>query len=252
LRLQYEAFSSRNPYLRMLGSSVEDARTKRKPVPADNPLWQAQEQASEFIKTSLDAYRDMRDHMYEATFHAVYGSPMLQAMVGLKASERPVRERPGEETARSALVADRIGQLRNAIPEGGPREALLRALIYIRIPEGVVDERGFNFLRRMREEAGKDVPLAAFKQAVRDQFLMLLLDERRCIEAIPSMIDADPKLATQLSESLHDVISVVGVKSADGKARLREIEGLLEMSGLPKSIRASQRSSQPQLRRYNS
>ena len=101
------------------------------------------------------------------------------------------------------------------------------------MPDGVVDERGFNFLRRMREEAGKGVPLAAFKQAVRDQFLMLLLDERRCIEAIPSMIDTDPQLAARLSESLHDVIDVVGVKSAEGKARLREIEELLEMSGVP-------------------
>jgi hypothetical protein len=81
---------------------------------------------------------------------------------------------------------------------------------------------------------------------------MLLLDERRCIEAIPSMIDTDPQLAARLSESLHDVIDVVGVKSAEGKARLREIEELLEMSGVPKTIKATQRSSQPQSRRYNS
>ena len=139
-----------------------------------------------------------------------------------------MRERAGEEAARSALVAQQIDRLKDAIPEGGSREALLRALIYVRMPEGVVDERGFNFLRRMREEAGKGVPLAAFKTAVREQFLMLLLDERRCIEAIPDMIATDPKLAAQLSESLHDVIDVVGVKSDDAKARLREIEELLK------------------------
>jgi hypothetical protein len=99
------------------------------------------------------------------------------------------------------------------------------------MPDGVVDERGFNFLRRLREETGKGVPLSVFKDAVREQFLMLLLDERRCIEAIPSMIATDPKLAGRLSEALHDVIDVVGLGSAQAKARLAEIEGLLAADG---------------------
>ena len=67
LRLQYEAFSTSNPVMRTLHSSADDAHKSRQQVSTDNPLWQAQEQASEFIKTSLDAYRDLRDHMYEAT-----------------------------------------------------------------------------------------------------------------------------------------------------------------------------------------
>ena len=62
----------------------------------------------------------------------------------------------------------------------------MRALLYIRMPEGVVDERGFNLLRRMREETGKGLTLAAFKKLVREQFFMLLLDERRAVEAIPA------------------------------------------------------------------
>jgi len=241
LRLQYEAFSTSNPVMRTLHSSADDAHKSRQQVSADNPLWQAQEQASEFIRTSLDAYRDLRDHMFEATFHAVYGSPMLQAMVGLKASERPVRERPGDDAQRRALVSQRIGELKHAIPQGGPHEALLRALLYIRMPDGVVDERGFNFLRRMREESGKGVPLADFKKALREQFLMLLLDERACIEAIPRMIATDAKLAAQLSESLHDVIGVVGVSSPQAKARLAEIEELLEAGGMRETGKQAKR-----------
>jgi hypothetical protein len=241
LRLQYEAFSTSNPALRTLHSSADDAHKSRQQVSADNPLWQAQEQASEFIRTSLDAYRDMRDHMFEATFHAVYGSPMLQAIVGLKAAERPVRERPGEDALRRALVSQRIGELKHAIPQGGPHEALLRALLYIRMPDGVVDERGFNFLRRLREEAGKGASLADFKKAVREQFLMLLLDERACVEAIPRMIATDPKLAAQLSERLHEVIDVVGVSSPQAKARLAEIEGLLEAGGVRETAKQVKR-----------
>jgi hypothetical protein len=213
----------------------------RQQVSADNPFWQAQEQMAELVKTSLDAYRDLRDHMYEATFHAVYGSPVLQAMVGLKASDRPVRERPGEDALRRGLVAQRIAELKRAIPQGGPREALLRALLYIRMPDGVADERGFNFLRRTREEAGTGMSLADFKKSVRDQFLMLLLDERACIEAIPRMFASDPKLAARLSESLHEIIGVVGVRSEQARARLAEVEHLLEASGAHEAPRQARR-----------
>ena len=88
-----------------------------------------------------------------------------------------------------ALVARRIDELRDGIAEGGPREAVLRALLYIRMPEGVVDERGFNLLRRMREEAGQRPDACGeFKKLVREQFFMLLLDERRAVEAIPAML----------------------------------------------------------------
>jgi hypothetical protein len=47
------------------------------------------------------------------------------------------------------------------------------------MPDGVADERGFNLLRRMREETGRGITLTAFKQLLREQFLMLVLDERR-------------------------------------------------------------------------
>ena len=170
----------------------------RQPVAQDNAFWQAQEQFSDWIETSLDAYRDLRDHMSEAMFHAVYGSPLVQALVGLKASDASPRRRPGKDAAHLALVAQRIEELRDGIAEGGPREAVLRALLYIRMPDGVVDERGFNFLRRMREEAGQGLTLAAFKKLVREQFFMLLLDERRAVEAIPAMLAKDPELASRM------------------------------------------------------
>jgi pimeloyl-ACP methyl ester carboxylesterase len=232
LRLQYEMFGSGNPFLRGFRGNSNQANTNRKLVPADNPLWQAQEQASEFIKASLDAYRDVRDRMCEATFHAMYGSPMLQALVGLKASDRPVRARPGENALRRSMVSQRIAELKRAIPHGGPREALLRALLYIRMPDAAVDERVFNFLHRMREETGKGISLEAFKRAVREQFFMLLLDERRCIEAIPEMLATDPKLATRFAGRLRSLVELVGLDNPEVEARLAEIESLIESHGV--------------------
>jgi hypothetical protein len=231
LRLQYEMFSQANPFMRPLLSNLGWVRENRQPVSKDNPFWQAQEGLGHWIETSLDGYRDVRDNTSEALFHAIYGSSLVQALVGLKASDDDPRHRPSQDGAHRALVAQRIKELKDRIAEGGAREAVIRALLYIRMPDGVADERGFNLMRQMREEAGKGLTLMAFKHLLREQFLMLLLDERRAVEAIPSMLIKDPDLASRLTGNFARMFETVGVQSGTSKARLVEIEALLESVG---------------------
>jgi hypothetical protein len=177
----------------------------------------------------MDTCRDMRDRASEAWFHAFYGSPFVQAMVGLEASDDGPRRRPGDDPVHRAFVAQRIEDLTQAIAEGGPREAAIRALLYARMPEGVVDERGFNLLRRMREEAGGGASLDAFKKLVREQFFMLLLDEGRAVNAIPAMLAKDPKSASRMAGILHRVIDAVGLHTELGHMRLAEVDRLFEL-----------------------
>ena len=231
LRLQYEMFSYANPFMRPFLSSVEEVRENRQPVAKQNAFWQAQEQVSDQIETSLNAYRDVRDHMSEAWFHAIYGSPLMQAFVGLKASDTYLRNKPSTDAAHLALVGRRIEELKEDITKGGPREAVVRAMLYIRIPEGVVDERAFNLLRQMREETGKGLTLSAFKKLVREQFLMLLIDERRAVEAIPELLDRDPDLASRYARNLQHIIEVVGIGGSVSKIRLSEMRHVFERSG---------------------
>jgi pimeloyl-ACP methyl ester carboxylesterase len=227
LRLPYESLSPVNPFMRPLQSWAEEIQKNRQPVSKDNAFWQAQEELSDWFRTSLDGYRDVRDHTCEALFHVVYGSPLVQAMVGLKASDHSPRRRPGDEPVHKAFVAQRVQELTSAIAEGGPREAALRALLYVRQPEGAVDERGFNLLRRMRDEAG-GLTLAEFKELVREQFFMLLLDQRRAVNAIPAMLARDPKSASRMAGMLHRVIDAVGLRTELERARLAEVERFFE------------------------
>jgi len=228
LRLPYEMFTPANPCLKSLSSMAESARKNRQPVSPDNTFWQAQQRMEKAIESSLKAYGDLRDRLLETTFHAVYGSSLLQALVGLKASEAPPRRPPGVDAVYRAFVSKRIDELTRNIAQGGPREAAIRALLYIRIPEGVADERGFRLLERMREDAGGDLSLAEFKTMVRDQFFTLLLDEPRAIEAIPAMIDTDPELASRMASALRKLVEVLGVESKLGKSRLAEITAMFE------------------------
>ena len=63
---------------------------------------------------------------------------------------------------------------------------------------------------------------------VRDQFFTLLLDERRAIEAIQTMLDADPELTSRMGNILRRLIGVLGIESKLGKTRLAEIEAMLD------------------------
>ncbi len=229
LRLQYEAFSHANPLMHAPLALAQYVRENRRPVAADNVFWQAQERFSELVAANLDAYRDVRDHACEAWFHSVYGAPALQALVGLKATDSCPRRTPGKDAAHAALVAQRIQSLLEGIPEGGPREAAIRALLYVRMPDGTVDERGFRFLQRVRDEAGKGLTLTAFKKLVREQYFMLLLDEERAVESIPGMLARDPKLAAELGRRVGRVIEMVGLRSQSARDRMEEMKTLFKI-----------------------
>jgi hypothetical protein len=207
---------------------VGTIRKNRHPVSKDNPFWEMQEAYSRGIEAWLDAYREVRDNFSEALFLGIYGSPVVQSLAGLKPSGAPPRLRPGLDATHQAFVAQRIEDLRRRLPEGGPREAAIRALLYIRMPGGTVDERGFRLMQRLREDAGAGLSLSAFKQMLREQFFTLLIDERGAIEAIPTMLRRDANGAAQFVKALHRVIDVVGLQNDAEKARFREIENLIE------------------------
>lgn len=123
----------------------------------DNVFWQMQEAFSHWLEISLDAYGKVRDAASESLFHTVYGSPLLQASVGLGPSHD--NWRTAKDPVHLSAVAERIKSMSDQIEKGGAREAIIRSLIYVRMPDGVVDERGFNFLQRLRDETGHGLSL---------------------------------------------------------------------------------------------
>lgn len=230
LRLQHELFSSANPFMPSLGRYAESVRQTRHPISQNSALWKAQEWATQTIEAALQAYGDARDHTLETLFQGIYSSPAVQAIAGMRASDPGPRRRPGRDAMHTAFVTARRNELQSCIAEGGPREATIRALLYIRMPEGFVDERSFRLIQQMREDTGAGVSLSAFKKAVREQFFMLLIDERAAVSAIPAMLATDPDLALRMSASLRRLIKVVDSQTVIGRARLDEIQALFDAS----------------------
>ncbi len=223
--LPFELFSDRNPLMRQVASMAEMVRQHRKPVAEDNPLLKLQAAYSEAMIAALDGWRDLRDRSLEEIFLAVYGAPLLQAMVGLRADDDTPRKKPGLEPERLHFIRNRIEELRSRVNEGGEREAVVRSLVYIGMAGPGVDERAFNELRRIRAGQGT-MTLEAFKKLVREQFFALMLDRERALAAIPGMLPQDLKGRSALLKLIKTVVTSAGEPTGERARRLEEVTAL--------------------------
>jgi pimeloyl-ACP methyl ester carboxylesterase len=245
LRLQYELFSDQNPAMAPIASLAEQVRSNRKCVASDNPLIAMQEQFSNQIVAGLEAWREASEKLSERTFLAIYGSPTLQAAVGVDpAGTQPLRKATKNPLHRE-LLQKRIAELRSQISAGGLRAAVIRALVYAGVSRGGVDERGFEMARRLREEHG-DMSIADFKAVVREQFNTLLVDEEAALAAIPSMLPPDAETREKAYGVIRQLISVRGELSEESKRRMAELARLFGVGGSPTAPHLREVAKKPQ------
>ena len=94
-----------------------------------------------------------------------------------------------------------------------------------------MDERGFNFLQRLRLEPGHDakvVSFANFKRAVREQAGIMRRDAAAAITALPKLlarIDADD--LAKFGDAIERLLTIGGPLDAAAQARMREIRRML-------------------------
>jgi hypothetical protein len=228
LRLQYEAFSDKNPAMAAVSAMAGMARENRAPVGKDNPFIGLQTAMSDQVVTALNGWRDLTETIAENTFLAVYGSPSLQAAVGIDPADSSPMRKAGKSPLHAKLVEDRIEELKERINEGGLRECLTRAMLYIGEARGSVDERGFAAIRRLRaaQEGGSRLSLADFKELVRDQYFMLLVDQEAALKAIPDLLPSDREQRRKAFGVLRQLLSARGEVTGDMATRARRVAEL--------------------------
>jgi hypothetical protein len=222
LRLQYEIFSGANPLMAPVAAMAEVVRKNRRPVASENHFIAMQENVSKQIVAALDGWRDFTESLAERTFLTVYGSPALQAAVGIDPSDaRPLRQ-PAKNRLYQELLQKRIAELKSHIAVGGLREAVIRALIYVGLGRGAVDERGFESLRRLRSRY-EDIPLSEFKALVREQFFILLVDTDAALAALPSMLPVDLDTRRKAFDLVKQIMTACGPLSSQDNERVQRI-----------------------------
>jgi len=247
LRLQYEMFSDANPFMAPVETLAEHVREDRKPVAASNAFTAMQENMSRHIVAALDGWREFNEALAERTFLTIYGSPMLQAAVGIdQASKSPLRK-ASKNLMHHELLQRRIAELKSRISAGGLREALIRGLVHAGMGRAAVDERGFEAVRRIRESYS-DVPLSVFKALVREQYNMLLIDPEAALAAIPAMLPPDAESRLKAFELIQTVLSARGEITAEDTLRMAEVARLfgvdVESGASPTPFRQSRREPQ--------
>jgi uncharacterized protein DUF3141 len=235
LRMQYEAFSSQNPLMKAVEDAADKARDARKPVAKDNPFLAFQERMSKQIVSSLDQWRDSQEALSEAMFLAVYGSPALQAAVGVDQKSTPSGPREMDPKHRELLQA-RVAELKSKIGSGGLREAGIRALLYVGSARGMVDERSLEALRRLRQgDESARMTLAEFKMLVREQFFMLLLDREAALAAIPKLLPDSMDERRKVFSSIQEILSASAEISGEVASRLKEVARLFGLDAADSS-----------------
>ena len=228
LRLSYEMFGAKNPWMTWVAAEARRVRDERAPASVDNPLAAAQALASKTIVEGLDAWRVAMERLSEETFHAVYGNPALQAALGVDTATRERPRKAARSELHAAFVARRTAELRAGMARGGLVEALVRALIWVGMPRRAVDERGFAAITRLRatHPASRRMSLDDFKALVRDQFFMLTIDEEAALRAIPDLLPPAMEERRAAFDVIRDVIEAAGAPPADRLGRVAALFGL--------------------------
>jgi hypothetical protein len=223
LRVQYEAFGGDNSMMKAVEPAAEKVREHRKPAASDNPFVVFQETMSKQIVSALDKWRDSQEALSEALFLSVYGSPALQAAVGIDPQSTPSRKLEMSAPYRERLQA-RITELKSQIGKGGLREATIRGLLYVGMARGMVDERSLEALRRIRNnDSGLRLTLAQFKTMVREQFFMLLLDQDAALAAVPKLLPESADERRAGLAAIREVLSASAEISGEVARRLKQV-----------------------------
>jgi hypothetical protein len=226
LRLSYSLLSDRNPMMRPVAALADHVRANRTPASAGNPFMVLQQQFSQTMVDTLNVFRDVRDDLVERTFHAVYGSPLVQATCGISQNDGEPRPRPGLMPSVLAAAEQEKRRLRARIAEGNVVDAAARVLVYIGKAQHRLEKSTFDALRKLLL-AHPEVSPADFKAAVREQWAILTVDERAAIEALPQLLPADQGARRALSDQLQAIVATIGKLNAGGKRRFKEIMQLL-------------------------
>ena len=200
------------------------------------------------IVDGLDAWRKGAERLAEETFHAIYATPALQAALGIDTASSCPPRKAARSKLHQALVARRIGELKAEMTRGGLAEAVVRALVYVARGRGVVDERGFAAIRGIRGTLppAHQRTLAEFKALVRDQFLMLIVDEETAVLAIPHLLPESIEERREAFGVLRQVLEAPGALPEEAAARLQGVSALFGLRvGADHACRRSPRARTP-------
>ena len=231
-RLQRYMLSDMNPAMWAVKSFAQMVRDSRKPVSSDNTFLRFESQVSKQITEMLDAWRDLRDVWYESLFKWIYNSPWLAASVGLPGKIEQRRGPRPDDWLRNEFKRLKILEIEAQTWQGTPVDAFARMLLYQGHDSQVFDERPFRLVQQFLAEAPAESrpTLDELKLAFRRQSLVLLLNEEKAIDALPSLLPDIEQRQLALDLVRRIASARTGKLDASREAKIRRIENVLGLA----------------------
>jgi hypothetical protein len=166
--------------------------------------------------------------MQELTFKAIYNSPFVGALAGLRAPHADARKQRARDEHAEQLFEAKVEAIKTREEQGGFAEAVLRIMLAVAQAEQMFDARGFRLAQRIKQEDAtlRHIPREHLKAAAREQAFMLRFDRDRALAALASMLPTEGERRKAL-----DIVRRIGYADGEirpeGAAVLARIEGIL-------------------------
>lgn len=225
-RLDHWMWSDVNPAMTLIAEAAERIRGERRMAKPDNPFRTAEKLTSDLIIDWLDHFRDFRDRASETLFYATY-TPLKHLMSDEEAELLARRRQKLDQGSRQARAWIEH-EVKPHMTDGGVPEASLRIMLWLARRQPAVDAQRF----RLAEKAitGSDIfaglDSRQMRDALRQQFFLLMIDEDRAIAALPEMLPNEESRRAAL-DLVDKVAADIGGLSAEQKADLARLRDLL-------------------------
>jgi pimeloyl-ACP methyl ester carboxylesterase len=218
---QQVLWSSLNPALWWLAGTASQVRSDRRPAREDNPLLAWQELFSNQTQDALNAYRDIRDATQELCFYGIYGA------LSVLTSNKPVRNLQAHADQLDQALIER---LQDALPHGGPLEALVRILFLLGRDS---DKAGKESIEKLIQQVHLLVQdysnePTALREAIRLQNLLVFAHPQESLRSLPLLLPEAKErqqVLTAVGQLMPELLATVG---AEGEF-WRELHALLEV-----------------------
>ncbi len=214
-------WNSLNPALWWLAGTASQVSSDRHPARKDNPLLAWQALFSNQMQDALNAYRDVRDATQELCFYGIYGA--LSALT----SNKPVRNLQAHADQLDQALIER---LQDALPHGGPLEALVRILFLLGRDS---DKAGKESIEKLIQQVHLLVQdysnePTALREAIRLQNLLVFAHPQESLRSLPLLLPEAKErqqVLTAVGQLMPELLATVG---AEGEF-WRELHALLEV-----------------------
>jgi hypothetical protein len=246
-RMRFAMFSDENPFMQFVAGMAEQAKSQTVQVSPENPLAQVEKAMASWISTSLTKAGEDRDKLTEKLFLAAYGSPLLQALVGLDAEDVASKQAIERELEREDLGRRKLAELDMRFEEGGLAEAVLRAIAYVRADEKSFDERGFAVMQEVYAACPPEerVAPAELKAIMAEQRALVLRNSKRALMTLPALLQDSQARRDEALDIIRRIVNACDPLSAEGRRRLARVERAFGRPP-PASTSAASKESLPQ------